>query len=205
MSHDDVMEMLADTAARLVETVLSLDDEDWAKPGLGEWTVRELVGHTLRAFSTIDRFLDEPGDVATVESAADYYRIALGSIPDVHVQVAARGREAGMGLGDDPKEAVVEQVSATLGRLGDTDGTEVGRTVAGHMRLVDYLDTRLVELVVHLSDLCAAIDRPLGDLGAAGTRAAATIISSATPDDRDRIVRAVLGRASLPAGFNVWP
>lgn len=203
--YDELVGMVADAGSRFAATVAALDDETWSRPGLGEWTVRELIGHTLRAFGTIDRFLDHPLDEVVCESAPAYYRDALGAIPDVHVHVAERGRTAGESLGDDPAAVVVEVVSATLSRLGETDGTEVGQTAIGGMRLADYLETRLVELVVHLSDLCAAIGRPAEDLGAAGVRAAATVLASASPSDRDLVLRAALGRAEIPRGFNVWP
>ena len=205
MTHDDLVEMLADVGSRFVTTVVALDDDAWAKPGLGEWSVRELVGHTVRAFSTIDRFLDTPLGTVDVDSAARYYVIALGSSADLHAGVAERGRIAGVELGDDPAAVVVEQVSSTLGRLGGTTGDEVGLTAVGGMRLVDYLDTRLVELVVHYSDVCAAVGAPVDDLGAAGIRVAATVYASASPADRDLVLRAMLGRVELPPGFSVWP
>jgi uncharacterized protein (TIGR03083 family) len=202
-SYDDLVGLIADTASRLVTTVLALTEPQWHAPGLGEWDVRELIGHTIRAFSTIDRFLDTPVDDVAVDVVA-YYRTAL-STPGVHAAVAQRGREGGESLGDDPKEAVVEQVTSTLGRLDDTDGTEVGMTAVGGMTLAEYLETRLVELVVHYSDLCHALGVPVGDLGAARVRAATTVFASALDDDQDAILRAMLGRAGLPSGFSVWP
>lgn len=205
MSHRELVEMLAETGAHLVSTVVAMEPDDWERPGLGEWSMRELVGHTLRAFSTIDAFLDHPLDDVAVDDAGSYYRIALGSLPGVHDQVAQRGREAGVALGADPAAAVVDQLSGTLARLGATTGAEIGRSVVGGMRLDDYLETRLVELVVHYSDICAALAVPVADLGAAGVRAAATVLASAAPADLDLVLRAALGRAQLPAGFTVWP
>jgi len=201
----DVAELIAEVASRFVAVVVEIDDDAWAGPGLGDWSVRELVGHTIRAFSTVDRFLDHPLDAVTVADAAEYYRVALSASPDIHTQVAQRGQEAGAALGDDPASAVVDQVASTLGRLAETSGDEVGMTAAGGMRLADYLDTRLVELVVHLSDLCAALGRPAPDLGVAGVRVASTVYASAGPDDRDAVLRSMLGRLRLPPGFNVWP
>lgn len=203
--YEDLVEMVADVGSRFATVVAALGAEQWESPGLGEWTVRELVGHTLRAFSTVDRFLDTPLDAVAAADAAEYYRIALGGMPDVHAQVAERGREAGAALGNDPAAAAVEQVSATLGRLDATSGDEIGQTAVGGMFLRDYLETRLVELVVHHSDLCHAIGLPPGDLGAAGVRATATVLASASAADRDLVLRAALGRAELPPGFTVWP
>lgn len=205
MNHDELVELLAAESSRFVATVVALDVDVWDGPGLGDWTLRELVGHTMRAFSTIDHFLDHPRDDAAVGSASEYYRIALGTRPDVHATVAERGRQAGRDLGPDPVAAVVDQVSGTLGRLGSTSGEEVGTTVVGGMRLSNYLETRIVELVVHHSDVRAAVGAPPGDLGPAGALVAATIFASATSADQLRVVRAILGRDDLPAGFNVWP
>lgn len=203
--HGELVELIAEAGSRFVATVVEIGPDGWDRPGLGEWTVRELVGHTLRACSTIERFLDHPVDVVEVDSAADYYRIALNSSPDLHAIVAQRGRDAGAGLGDDPASTVVEDVSAVLGRLAETSGGEVGLTAVGGMTLTAYLETRLVELVVHLSDLCAALGIGAPDLGAAGVRAASTVYASASPADRDAVLRAMLGRETLPPGFSVWP
>ncbi|HOT78360.1 MAG TPA: maleylpyruvate isomerase N-terminal domain-containing protein [Microthrixaceae bacterium] len=205
LPYDEIVELLAEASAAFVDTVVGITSDEWSEPGLGVWNVRELVGHTMRAFSTVHRFLDEPVDRVEVETAPDYFRIALGSSPGIHDQVADRGREAGVLLGDDPVASVVEDVSRLLGRLGEMTGDEIGVTVVGGMLLPAYLDTRLVELVVHLSDLCVALGRPAPDLGRAGVRVAALVFASASVEDRDTVVRAMLGRADLPPGFNVWP
>ena len=203
--HDDIVDLIAETASGIVALVVDAPDDVWERPALGEWNVRQLVGHLFRAFSTIDRFLDEPLHDVVAESAAQYYRLALGSRPDIHAEVAQRGRDAGVALGDDPAAAVVEGISAVLGRLADTTGDEIGTTAVGGMRLTDYLDTRLVELVVHRIDLCAALGVAAPDPGRAGVRVAATVFASATPADQVAVLAAMLGRRPLPPGFNVWP
>lgn len=205
LPYDEIVELIAETSARFVDTVVGIGADQWSAPGLGEWDVRELVGHTMRAFSTVHRFLDGPLDQIAVWTAPDYFRLALASAPDIHEQVADRGREAGVLLGDDPVATVVEDVSELLGRLGEMSGEEIGTTAVGGMTLPAYLDTRLVELVVHLSDLCAALERPAPELGSAGVRVAATVFASASIDDADAVLRAMLGRGELPDGFNVWP
>ena len=44
-----------DAATSLLQTVDRVEPHQWELPGLGEWTVRELTAHTLRAFTTTRR------------------------------------------------------------------------------------------------------------------------------------------------------
>ena len=92
-----------------VATVAEVGDR-WAEPGLGEWTVRDLVGHTSRSFLTVEAYLQKPADSVAVESTADYFRATreLAAGPDV----AQRGRDAGAALGDDPAAAVAAIAAA---------------------------------------------------------------------------------------------
>lgn len=79
-------------------------------PGVGEWTVRDLVGHTSRALSTVETYLDKPVAVIDVSSPVDYFRLALASTGD-SAAVAQRGRDAGAALGADPV-AAIEEIAA---------------------------------------------------------------------------------------------
>jgi len=52
------------------------------------WTVRELTAHTLRALTTIERYLvAEPAVDRLIVDAVDYYRVALAD-SRVHASVA---------------------------------------------------------------------------------------------------------------------
>lgn len=202
--HDQIIGLLRSAAAQFVDVVAGLGPDDWSRPALGDWNVKELVAHTLRAFTTIGYFLDNPRESIEIDSAADYYSTVL-ALPGVHAQVAERGRHAAAGLGDDPRDAVANQVTAVLDRLSSTSGDEIGATPAGAMRLDDYLETRLVEVVVHDTDLCAAIGVSTGGPADAQLRALNTVLESASEHDRTRVLRSALGRESLPTGFSVWP
>ena len=131
----------------------------WEAPGLGEWDVRALVGHTSRSFLTVESYLARPADVVEVGSAAEYYAAtrAVAASP----AVAERGRDAGTALGAQPAAAVHEIAARVLDRVGACDGTERLTTVVGGMRLADYLPTRTFELVVHGLDLARALGEPL--------------------------------------------
>ncbi len=91
-------------------------------------------------------------------STVDYYvatrQIAAGPA------VAQRGRDAGQALGDDPVAAVAQIASRVLPLVAGLDGTELLTTIAGGMRIADYLPTRVFELVVHTADLAVALGVP---------------------------------------------
>ncbi|MEO7126742.1 MAG: hypothetical protein ABI382_13990 [Nakamurella sp.] len=79
----------------------------WDAPGLVEWTVRDLIGHTSLALLTVENYLDKGATTIGPGSPVDYFRTALASTGDP-VAVAQRGREAGAALGPDASAAVAE-------------------------------------------------------------------------------------------------
>ena len=73
------------------------------RPGLGEWDVRALVGHTSRSLITVSTYLRTPAEREDVTSAADYYaRVREYSANAGAADIVERGRQAGRDLGDDP-------------------------------------------------------------------------------------------------------
>ena len=64
----------AEAAAWFVRTVPGGPD-GWEGRALGEWTVRDLVGHTSRALLTVKTYLREPASSAGVSSAIEYFRL----------------------------------------------------------------------------------------------------------------------------------
>lgn len=200
-SWDDTCRGFAEAADWFVATAALVGDR-WARPGLGEWDVRSLVGHTSRSLLTVEAYLARPAERVDVGSAADYYRAtrAIAAGPDV----AARGREAGQALGRDPAGAVGEIAARVVPAMSAYDGTELLTTVAGGMRLADYLPTRTFELVVHTLDLALALDltpdpphRPAAQALQLVARLAADG-GAAAP-----LLLAVTGRRGLPGGFSV--
>jgi uncharacterized protein (TIGR03083 family) len=200
-SWDDSLRAFTDAAEWFVLTSSKVGDR-WTEPGLGEWDVRELVGHTSRSFLTVETYLGRPAAVAEIPSPADYFRAtrtaATGSA------VAARGREAGTALGQDPATAVAETARRVLRLVGTRDGTELLTTVAGGMRLRDYLPTRTFELAVHTADLAAALGEPLDVPRTAATQALQLVSELALADGvSGAILLAATGRPGLPPGFSV--
>lgn len=139
-----------------LRTTAQVQDAQWELPGLGEWAVRDLVGHTARAMLTLPLFATHPpGATADLVSPADYYRTALAG-EDVNERIAERGRQTAAALGPD-LPAAVAQLSVEVAALLDTLPEEhIFATLIGGITLVDYLPTRTLELVVHTLDLQAA-------------------------------------------------
>jgi hypothetical protein len=124
-------------------------------PGLGDWDLRALVGHTARSLVTVSEYLRKPATSAELETAADYVAGLAAAANDPGV--ARRGVEAGEMLGDDPAGAVRLLLAEVTADLIRARPDQLVTTYAGGMRLRDYLPTRSFELVVHCLDIAAAV------------------------------------------------
>ncbi len=191
-----------DDAADWYLATVALVGDRWDEPGLGEWSVRDLVGHTSRSFLTLEEYAARPAAAVEVASPGDYYLAtrAIAAGPDV----AQRGRDAAAALGDDPV-AAVREVAARVGALLDAhDGSALVTTIAGGMRLVDYLPTRTFELTVHTADLALALDEPVHAPGAPAAQALAIVADLALTDGTaGSLLLLATGRSGLPTGFSV--
>src|SRR5262249_27426130 len=141
MTNESASSIFDQAAGFFVETLSRVGPQQWEQPGLGQWSVRDLVGHTSRSLLTVESYLGHPAGGEALAAPADYFVKALASIGDPQA-VAQRGRDAGAALGADPIQAVRDiaaRVSALVARSNERDlvGTPVG-----DMHLVDYLPTR---------------------------------------------------------------
>ena len=197
-SWDESRRAYRDAAEWFIATVGQVGGR-WDAPGLGEWDVRALVGHTSRAFLTVESYLARPAADVAVPTAVAYYRATSAAAADP--AVAVRGREAGAALGADPVTSVTAIAARVLQLVGEQNGTELVTTIAGGMRLADYLPTRTFELVVHTLDLARAVEAPLDvparpaaqalslvtDLAVAGGRAGTLLLlATGRPGPADR-------------------
>jgi uncharacterized protein (TIGR03083 family) len=194
----------ADAARTYADLVRWIRPDQWDGPGLGEWSLRSLVGHTSRSLITVDSYLDQPADTEAATSAAEYYAAILSGQMATSDAVTERGRQAGLALGDDPAGFVDGLVARVLPHL-ERDDDPLITTVVGGMRLSRYLVTRTFELVVHGFDIAAAagLDSPEHSddvLTEVATVAATTAVLTG---EGPRLILALTGRSSLPAGFSV--
>lgn len=181
-------------------------DGRWHEPGLGEWSVRDLVGHASRSLVTVETYLDaEPGPV-TVAPAAAYYEALRGATSSP--AVTERGRAAGRAMGEDPVGFLTELDARVQARVARSADDAFVATAAGGMRLIDYLPTRTFELVVHTADLVAALDladrqvaRPPVEALVSALALAAEVAARA--GSGTEVLLALTGRRGLPDGFTV--
>lgn len=201
MTWEDSRRAIGDAARWFVDTA-ALVGERWDARGLGEWDVRALVGHTSRSLLTVEAYLARPAPAVEIGSSADYFRVtsAMAAGP----AVAERGREAGAALGADPAAAVAVIADRVLSLVGSTDGSELVTTIAGGMRLSDYLPTRTFELAVHTADLTTALGVPPEVPPTAAAEALRLVADLAVAGGRaGPLLLAATGRPGLPPGFSV--
>lgn len=186
-----------------------LPDEAWDGPGLGLWTLRDLVGHTCGAglLAVLDT-VRKPAESELVLSPEGYYALGRSLEPEVHAATVSAGIEAaraeGIALGPDPATAIrtlVDEVTIALTQVLDDD---LVLSAVGGMRLFAWLPTRTFEVVVHSLDLSTATGVPVTIPGPALTEAVALAarIAAAT-GNATAVLRTLTGRDTLPAGFSV--
>jgi uncharacterized protein (TIGR03083 family) len=198
---DESRRAFTDAAGWFVDTTARVGDR-WTEPGLGEWDVRALVGHTSRSLLTVEAYLARPAAAVEIPATADYYTAtrAAAAAP----AVAARGRDAGAALGTDPPAAVAEIATRVLRLVDGQDGTGLVTTIAGGMRLQDYLPTRTFELAVHTCDLARALGLPLDVPATAAAQALQVVAELAVAGGvTGPLLLAATGRPGLPAGWSV--
>ena len=201
----------ASAATTFADLVRRIPAAAWTGPGLGEWNLRDLVGHASRSLVTVSTYLRTPilggaeDSREDVTSAADYYvqirdyASTLGA-----ADVAERGRQAGRDLGADPAAAVDALVQKALSDVAAADDPLIQVIGGLGIRLGNYLPTRTFELAVHGLDIArasgVALTLPEDVLTEAATLAARIAVRTG---DGDALLLAMTGRVALPDGFAV--
>ncbi|BBZ08971.1 hypothetical protein MDOR_31400 [Mycolicibacterium doricum] len=205
MSADPVG-IFAGAADSFADLVGRLPAASWDGPGLGEWDLRALVGHTTRSLITVSAYLQTTAAREDVTSAAEYYvkvtPAALGIDP---AAVAQRGRQAGRDLGEDPAASVASLLARARADVDVVPDDPLIEVIGGlGIRLSNYLPTRTFELVVHGLDIAraAGVDyAPPAEVLADAVRLAADI--AVISDRGPQVLLALTGRVALPPGFSL--
>ncbi|WP_460358731.1 maleylpyruvate isomerase family mycothiol-dependent enzyme [Mycobacterium sp. ZZG] len=198
-------EVFASAADYFAALVRRIPDDRWNDPGLGEWNVRDLIGHTSRSLITVSTYLKVPAHREDVADAADYYvkmhsyAAGMGA-----AAVVERGRQAGRDLGADPAAAVETLASRALADVAAVDDPLIEVIGGLGIRLSSYLPTRTFEIAVHGLDIARAV-------GIDGEPPAEVLSEAAALAGRVGValgqgpvmLLALTGRAALPDGFSV--
>ncbi|MGW5452159.1 maleylpyruvate isomerase family mycothiol-dependent enzyme [Nocardia sp. NPDC003979] len=203
--HEHPAETFVSAAASFAALVRKIPADSWAGPGLGEWDLRSLVGHTSRSLTTVTAYLEQPAEVEDVASPQEYYAMAKAYAARAGSEaIVRRGRDAATELGDDPAAAIDALAAAATAAVTDAEDRLI--TVIGGlgMRLYTYLPTRTFELAVHSLDIAAATglpcELPEDVLTEAIVLAARTAVHLG---DGVPVLSALTGRTTLPQGFSV--
>lgn len=178
-------------------------------PGLGEWTLRDLLGHTVSsALRQVPAVLADPAPTCLITAPEGYFA-AVHKAPPGMVAAAVEAstedaRSTGAALGDHPAGEVSAHIGRATTALAGVSDDDLVATPAGGMRVRDWLPTRTFELVVHGCDAATAAGLPIGlDPDALADAAALAARIAAATGDGLPALRALTGRASLPPGFSV--
>ncbi|MGV0793107.1 maleylpyruvate isomerase family mycothiol-dependent enzyme [Mycolicibacterium sp. XJ1819] len=195
----------ASAARTFAGLVREIPAEAWGGPGLGEWDVRALVGHTSRSLTTVRTYLQTPAAREDLTAPEQYYlRVTPSALGIDPTEVAERGRAAGTALGDDPAAAVDALISQVLGELASVDDPLIEVLGGLGIRLRNYLPTRTFELAVHSLDIGRAVGLPvrLPDDVLDGALVLAARIAAAGGRGTE-VLLALTGRDELPRSFSI--
>jgi uncharacterized protein (TIGR03083 family) len=156
---DRSLSALAEESEATEAALRGVDDDAFEAPTrCPAWDVRGLAGHMPRDVDRLVDYLRAPAPAEADTGAAEYFR-RYDPVVDAPA-VAARSieRAAGFATGDE----LVDAFAITWRRAIDIaraagPGRLVAVTWGPTMRLDDYLDTRVLEMVVHGLDLADAL------------------------------------------------
>lgn len=209
MGRMDYRRAFRSAAVAYADLVSRVPEDRWAAPGLGDWTVRELVGHTASsALRQVPEVLRTPGDEVVVRYAEGFWAFARQVPPEVYAAFTAASSEdaraTGLALGDDPAGAVREMAGRATQALAAVGDDDVVSTPVGGMPVRAWVPTRTFELVVHGLDLAAAVGVPhqMSPEAVAEATSMAAHVAIAVGDG-EPLLRALTGRGELPPKFSV--
>ena len=136
----------------------------WDEPSvLEQQTVGSVAAHVGRGCWIALRYLDgdEPPGPVDFGSAADYFaKLIEAATTELHAGIRERGAEGAAAGAQSVQQQLLDELDVLEARLaGESEDRLVSVFGDNTMYLDDYLETRIVEQVVHLDDLAQSIDR----------------------------------------------
>jgi len=191
--QDALSNAFAEASLFLVDVVRLIPNSGWDRPGLGDWSVRELVAHANRGQTTVTDYLINPQPPEPPGSS--YFSPEL---------VAARGRDAVAALGNDPL-ASIETASVSVIRLVEQTPAHASvGSPAGTMTLAQYLPSRIAELTIHALDIGRAVQTELSVPPNALRESLTFVARRAAAKSGQDVLLALAGRTRLPDGYSAY-
>jgi uncharacterized protein (TIGR03083 family) len=175
-----------------VAVVGTVPEGAWASPGLGTWTVLDLVGHGNRAHTTLVEYVLQPRPPEPPGSG--YF-----------------SEEAIAALGDDPYGAVGAASGRAIALVRERAADEAVAGPAGATTLAAYVPTRVAELTIHGLDILRALEVSAPDVAPVPVPPEALAESLRCVSERvvgqgtgAVALLALSGRLPLPPGFSAY-
>jgi uncharacterized protein (TIGR03083 family) len=199
------VETFASAARSFADLVRQIPAAAWDGPGLGDWDLRALVGHTSRSLITVSAYLKTPAEREDVRTPAEYYAQIRDYAANVGAaDIVARGRQAGSALGDDPVATIEELLANVLAEVHSAGDPLIAVIGGLGIRLHTYLPTRTFELAVHSLDIARAVGITHSPPSEVLTEAARLATDTAVLTGHgETVLLALTGRGGLPAAFSV--
>lgn len=195
----------ASAARSFAVLVHDIPGDRWDGPGLGEWDLRSLVGHTSRSLITVSTYLAHTAEREDITTPHEYYaRVNPATLGAAPAGIVERGRQAGRDLGDNPAATVDALVSRVLAELSEAGNPLIQVIGGAGIRLRTYLPTRTFELAVHGLDIARVVDISFAlppDVLREATALAARI--AVAEGHGETVLMALTGRAELPPSFSI--
>ena len=198
----------AQAAVRLIEEPAVT--ERWEEPSaLTEYTVGGLAAHLLRAVSTPLGYLDqETVDRAVDTDVAAYFLESLGDDDPVDSDLHRSVRRRSDDMAASGPLALLDATQAALQSLtGRLEVEPLDRVVVvfggAVMALDEYLETRIVELVIHADDLAESfpgVAPPMPDSAWAIARRVVAELAARRVGDRRFVLGLSRSEGSRPGG-----
>ncbi len=199
---EKIKEAYLESAEFFAKLVDGVDIDAWEEHALGQWTLRDLAGHTYRSISTVVGYSEKPALQVDVESTTQWIlNVRQNANPD---RVAELGRSAGLEIMDSPTMMVRGFLNMAKERVNDLDDDFILATPQGGMRLIDYLQLRTMELVIHGGDFARALGVEATPPHSGMQVALQVLAGVAVAEGRGpALASALTGRTVLPAGYNL--
>ena len=174
----------------LLEVVAAIKPVQWEQNAIGNWCVRDLVGHASRSMGRIE----EHAAASPVEPTG----------VDVMTSSDDRGFAAGKALGADPLTTLKALADRVLPLVDSLPQDYMLDLPQGQRSMDDYMPSRVQEVTVHTMDIATAIGLdippPVECLRESLYYHADRAIER---NQAVAMVLALTGRAPLPEGFNL--